>query len=78
MDACVADRLLLDVLAQPWITLYGLNPIAGAVETFRWGMLGAPAPPLTMVVVSSLSALGMFLGGMIVFGRMERGFADVV
>jgi lipopolysaccharide transport system permease protein len=65
-------------LEQPWITLYGLNPIAGAVETFRWGMLGAPAPPLSMVVVSTLSAFALLGLGAIVFGRMERDFADVV
>jgi lipopolysaccharide transport system permease protein len=65
-------------LQQPWITLYGINPIAGAVETFRWGMLGSPAPPVSMVVVSCVSALAMLVGGLVVFSRMERGFADVV
>jgi lipopolysaccharide transport system permease protein len=65
-------------LEQPWITLYGLNPIAGAVETFRWGLLGSPAPPVAMVAASAFSACLILSVGLLVFGRMEREFADVV
>lgn len=30
------------LLDQPWRTLYGLNPMVGVVEGFRWALLGAP------------------------------------
>ena len=33
------------LVPEGWRALYGLNPMAGAVEGFRWALLGAPQPP---------------------------------
>jgi lipopolysaccharide transport system permease protein len=66
------------LLDQPWRTLYGLNPMVGVVEGFRWVLLGAGHAPGLMVVLSSLVAAGMFVSGAFYFRRMERTFADVV
>jgi lipopolysaccharide transport system permease protein len=66
------------LLHEPWRTLYGLNPLAGVVEGFRWALLGTPAVPVPMMVTSTLVALVMLVGGAHYFQRMERSFADVV
>ncbi len=58
-------------------TLYGLNPMTGVVEGFRWALLGTPAPG-PLLLVSALAALVLLLTGMLYFRRMERTFADVV
>lgn len=58
-------------------TLFGLNPMVGVVEGFRWALLGS-APPGPMVFVSSLMAIVLFVSGMFYFRRMEKTFADVV
>jgi lipopolysaccharide transport system permease protein len=61
-----------------WHTIYGLNPMAGAIETFRWGLLGTGQPPGPMLVVSAATSLVILVSGAFVFRRLERSFADVV
>lgn len=65
-------------LAQPWETLFWLNPMAGVVEGFRWAMLGGIRPELSHVALSTLSGLSVFVLGLVYFKRMERVFADIV
>ena len=66
------------MLAEPWRILYGLNPMAGVVEGFRWALLGTRTAPGPMIAVSSLAALAILVSGAFYFRRMERTFADVV
>jgi lipopolysaccharide transport system permease protein len=65
-------------LEQPWETLFWLNPMAGAVEGFRWAMLGGIRPELAHVALSTVSGLALFAAGLLYFKRMERVFADIV
>lgn len=66
------------LLPEPWRTLYGLNPMAGVVEGFRWALLGTKTEPGAMVAVSALMALTLLVTGAFYFRRMEATFADVV
>jgi lipopolysaccharide transport system permease protein len=66
------------LLKEPWHTLYGINPMVGVVEGFRWALLGTNSAPGPMVVVSSFAALLMLISGAFYFRRMERTFADLV
>lgn len=66
------------LLSEPWRTLYGLNPMAGVVEGFRWSLLGTEAGSLPMVLLSSLVSVCLLVSGTYYFKRMERTFADVV
>ena len=66
------------LLPDPWRTLYGINPMAGVVEGFRWALLGTETAPGPIVAVSSLVALGWLIGGAFYFRRMEKTFADIV
>jgi lipopolysaccharide transport system permease protein len=65
------------LLDEPWRTLYGLNPMVGVVEGFRWVLLGAD-PPEAMLAVSALVSIGLLISGAYYFRRMEKTFADVV
>lgn len=58
--------------------IYGINPMAGVVEGFRWALLGTQSRPDILILISSLAALGLLLSGAYVFRRMEKTFADVV
>jgi lipopolysaccharide transport system permease protein len=66
------------LLAEPWRTVYGLNPMVGVVEGFRWALLGTNTPPGPSLVASSVAALFLLVSGAYYFRRMERTFADVV
>ena len=66
------------LIKEPWRTIYGLNPMAGVVEGFRWALLGAKTAPGPMVIVSSAAACLVLASGALYFRRMERTFADVV
>ena len=66
------------LLHEPWRTIYGLNPMVGVVEGFRWALLGSGSAPGPMILVSSLAAVAILLGGAFYFRRMEKPFADVV
>jgi len=66
------------LLPEPWKTLYGLNPMAGVVEGFRWALLGVKTPPGPMLWASVAAAVGLLVSGAFFFRRMEKTFADVV
>jgi lipopolysaccharide transport system permease protein len=66
------------MLKEPWRSVYGINPMVGVVEGFRWAVLGSGNPPGLILVISSLVALLFLISGLYYFRRMERTFADVV
>lgn len=66
------------LLEEPWRTLYGLNPMVGVVEGFRWALLGTDTAPGPIITVSSAVAVLLLVSGALYFRRMERTFADVV
>ena len=57
--------------------LLQLNPMAGVIEGFRWAA-GAANEPLQAIVLSTVSALVVFIAGVLTFCRMESRFADVI
>ncbi len=59
-------------------TLYGLNPMTGVVEGFRWALLDTDTAPGPILIVSTLAAVGLLVSGVYYFRRMEKTFADVV
>lgn len=65
------------LLAGGWRILYGVNPMAGVVEGFRWALLGTQ-PPSAMIGVSALISLAILASGVLYFRRMEKSFADLV
>jgi lipopolysaccharide transport system permease protein len=66
------------LLAEPWRTVYGINPMVGVVEGFRWVLLDTPTAPRPMLAVSALVTLALLISGALYFRRMEKTFADVV
>jgi lipopolysaccharide transport system permease protein len=66
------------LLSEPWRTVYGLNPMVGVVEGFRWALLGTATSPGYMAAASSVAAVALLVGGAYYFRRMEKTFADVV
>ncbi|MFN2386430.1 MAG: ABC transporter permease [Thermoanaerobaculia bacterium] len=58
--------------------LYGLNPMVGVVEGFRWSLLGSGSRPGTMLLVGSLVTFVLLISGAFYFRRMEKTFADLV
>jgi lipopolysaccharide transport system permease protein len=58
--------------------IYGLNPMAGVVEGFRWALLGQGTAPGSIILASSLAAVILLITGAFYFRRMEKTFADVV
>ena len=66
------------LLHEPWRTLYGLNPMVGVVEGFRWALLGTQTAPGSALAVSAVMATAILIGGAYHFRRMERTFADAL
>jgi len=67
-------------IPEQWRLIYGLNPMTGVVEGFRWALLGINPQPtfFPMLAVSAAMAIVVLLTGILYFRRMERGFADMV
>ena len=65
------------LIPEPWRALYGLNPMVGVVEGFRWALLGTTPAPSTILIASSLVAIAILVGGAFYFRRMEKTFADI-
>ena len=60
-----------------WRWLYGLNPMVGVIQGFRWALLGGAPPDLTLVI-SGAMVLILLVSGLYYFRRMEKTFADIV
>lgn len=61
-----------------WQLLYGLNPMVGVVEGFRWSLLGKGVVPGPMLTISILVTVILLVSGALFFHRVEKTFADVV
>lgn len=64
------------LVPEEWRTLYGLNPMVGVIEGFRWSLLGGP-PPGPMLIASGAVTLLLLAGGLWYFRRTEGLFADL-
>lgn len=71
----VYSSTLVPARWRPW---YGLNPMAGVVEGFRWALLGKQPAPGLMFAVSSVVVAALLVSGLFYYRRMEKNFADVV
>jgi len=65
------------LVPEKYRMFYGLNPMAGVIEGFRWALLGTE-PPSSMIFVSILMVAMILISGAYYFKRMEKTFADVV
>jgi lipopolysaccharide transport system permease protein len=61
-----------------WAWLYGLNPMVGVIEGFRWSLTGTGNPPGRMVLASSVAVFVVLVCGLMYFQKMETTIADVV
>jgi homopolymeric O-antigen transport system permease protein len=61
-----------------WRWLYGLNPMAGVIDGFRWAITGHGQPPGLTLLASTVAVLLVVLGGLFFFNRMETSIADRV
>jgi lipopolysaccharide transport system permease protein len=66
------------LVPEQWRWLYGINPMSGVIEGFRWSLTGAGAGPGPMMTVSVAVVLIVLVAGFFYFQRMERTVADVV
>ncbi|MFU8826683.1 MAG: ABC transporter permease [Brevefilum sp.] len=68
----------IDIIPEGiWRVLYGLNPMVGVIQSYRWALLGGDRPDATMLI-SVLVVLVLLVSGIYYFRRMEKTFADIV
>lgn len=65
------------LLPERWQVIYGLNPMAGVIEGFRWALLGT-SPPGPLTAASVAMVVIIMISGLFYFRRTEKTFADVV
>ena len=68
----------VSLVPDRWRLLYELNPIAGAIQGFRWALVGGETPDIRMMVVSAAMVVAGLGIGTVFFRYMERTFADIV
>jgi lipopolysaccharide transport system permease protein len=61
-----------------WRWLYGLNPMAGVIEGFRWSLTGHGQPPNELMLASAVAVAVILVTGLMFFQRMEGTVADLV
>jgi lipopolysaccharide transport system permease protein len=61
-----------------WQWLYGLNPMTGVIEGFRWALTGRGQAPGALLLASAVAVAAFLLGGVLFFQRMEGTVADSV
>ncbi|MFZ0411535.1 MAG: ABC transporter permease [Candidatus Acidiferrales bacterium] len=65
------------LMSAKWRWLFGLNPMAGVIEGFRWSLAGQGDPPIHLILVSTGIVLALLLSGLAYFQKMETTIADV-
>jgi lipopolysaccharide transport system permease protein len=68
----------VSLVPEQWRWLYGLNPMAGVIEGFRWALLGQTVPDVAVMTVSTLVFFIFLIAGVMYFRHMDRQFADVI
>ncbi len=66
------------LLSPKWRTLYGINPMVGVVEGFRWALVGGKTAPGLMFAISAAVAVLILISGAYWFRRLEKTFADIL
>jgi len=66
------------LVPQQWRWLYGLNPMVGVIEGFRWALTGRGEPPAAMLLASLGAVLVFLVGGLVYFQKVESTMADRV
>jgi homopolymeric O-antigen transport system permease protein len=66
------------LVPEGWRTFYGLNPMVGVVEGFRWALLNRSTAPGPEILVSIAAVAALLVSGLYYFRRVERTFADVI
>jgi lipopolysaccharide transport system permease protein len=66
------------LVPQRWRWLYGLNPMAGVIDGFRWALTGHGVAPGPLMLASASAVMVVLLGGLFFFQRMEGTVADRV
>jgi lipopolysaccharide transport system permease protein len=66
------------LVPEKWRWLYGLNPMAGVIEGFRWALTGHGEPPSILLAASSLAVILLVLSGLVYYHAVEGKIADVV
>jgi len=66
------------MLEEPWRTIYGLNPMVGVLDGFRWALLGGSQQPGGLLYVSACTSLLILVSGAYYFRRVEKTFADII
>jgi len=66
------------IVPEKWRAIYGLNPMVGVVDGFRWALLGRPESSGVTLFVSAVVVIFLLIGGLYYFRRLEQQFADIV
>lgn len=66
------------VVPEHWRAWYGLNPMVGVVEGFRWALVGSAHAPVLLMAVSACVSVVIFMSGLFYFRRTEDAFADFI
>jgi homopolymeric O-antigen transport system permease protein len=66
------------LIPEQWRLMYGLNPMVGVIEGFRWALLGQTPPVGNSITISVFVTGTLLIGGLVYFKRTEKTFADVV
>jgi lipopolysaccharide transport system permease protein len=70
--------LVLSKLNPKWHWLIHLNPLSSVFEFFRYAFLGNGIFTFAGLMISFVTAVFLFLLGLLIFNRTERNFIDTV
>ena len=68
----------LSAVPAKYKPVIALNPLAGLIETFRYGFLGTGHFYKNAFIYSVIASIITFLVGLVVFNKVEKNFVDTV
>lgn len=68
----------LSAVPKNLVWIFNLNPLTWLMQVVRWSTLGQQIPATWQLIALPISAVVVFFGGVLIFQRYERGFADFI
>jgi len=66
------------IIPEKWQFIFGINPMVGVIEGFRWALLGKEGVSFPLLIISTAIVFIFLLIGLFYFRRMEKTFADLI
>ncbi len=66
------------IVPEKYHILWGINPLAGVIEGFRWCFFGTETASVKLIISSTVTTIFVGIFGIIYFNKIQRELSDMI